>query len=78
MPYRAAPRISLSNAMIQSLLGLLSLGFATRFRVGGAYWKWRKETAFGVDESKWPSAADRRHAMLDYARWAWRMRKHVK
>ena len=63
--------------MIQSLLGLLRLGFATRFRVHGAYWAWRKETAFGADESKWPSAGARRHAMLEYARWAWRMRKHV-
>jgi hypothetical protein len=64
------------RSFAQSLLGLLALGFATRFRVNGAYWSWRKETAFGVDESKWPNAAARRHAMLDYARWAWRMRKH--
>ena len=63
--------------MIQSLLVLLALVFATRFRMNGAYWSWRKETAFGADESKWPSAAARRHAMLDYARWAWRMRKHL-
>lgn len=63
--------------MIQSLLGLLALGFATGFRRKGAYWKWREETAFGNDRSKWPSAAERRHAMLDYARWAWRMRRHT-
>jgi len=65
------------QSLLQSLLGLLWLGFATRFRVNGAYWSWRKETAFGLDESKWPSPAARRHAMLEYARWAWRMRKHV-
>ncbi|MSR41341.1 MAG: hypothetical protein EXS10_05495 [Phycisphaerales bacterium] len=60
-----------------SLLGLLRLGIATRFRVGGRYWKWREETAFGSDRSKWPSAKVRRHSMLEYARWAWQMRRHL-
>jgi hypothetical protein len=64
--------------MIHSLLGLFHLGFATRFRVRGAYWSWRKDTAFGNDPAKWPSAAERRHAMLDYARWAWRMRRYTR
>ena len=68
--------------MIRSLLGLLRLGLSTRFRVNGAYWKWRKETAFGVDESKWgastPTEAERRRAMLEYAAWAQRMRRHLK
>ncbi|MEI7876435.1 MAG: hypothetical protein DWI09_02150 [Planctomycetota bacterium] len=63
--------------MITALLGLLRLGFATRLRVGGAYWKWRKETAFGSDPAKWPSAAERRHAMLEYARWTQAMRRHL-
>jgi hypothetical protein len=62
----------------EGLLGLVALGVATRFRLGGAYWKWRRETAFGNDPSKWPPAAERRRAMLEYARWAWRMRAHVK
>lgn len=63
--------------MFRALLGLLHLGLATRFRVGGSYWKWRKETAFGNDPAKWPSAADRRHAMLEYAAWAQRMRRYL-
>ncbi len=63
--------------MLASLLGLLRLGFATRFRVGGAYWTWRKETAFGSDPSKWPSASARRHAMLEYGKWAWSMRRRL-
>ena len=62
---------------IQALTGLLQLGWSTRFRLGGAYWKWRKETAFGSDTSKWPTSAERRHAMLEYARWSQRMRKHL-
>lgn len=64
--------------MLASLLGLLRLGLATRFRVNGAYWKWRKETAFGADPSKWPSASARRHAMLEYAAWSWRMRRYTR
>jgi hypothetical protein len=63
--------------MIQALIGLFRLGLSTRFRMGGSYWKWRKETAFGNDPSKWPPAAERRHAMLEYARWSQRMRKHL-
>jgi hypothetical protein len=36
------------------------------------------ETAFGADESRWPPAGERRHAMLEYARWSWRMRRHLR
>ncbi len=68
--------------MIRALLGLLHLGLATRFRVNGAYWKWRKETAFGADGTKWnghaPSETQKRHAMMEYAAWSQRMRKHLK
>ncbi len=68
--------------MIRSLLGLLRLGLSTRFRVNGAYWKWRKETAFGDADMKWgasaPTEAERRRAMLEYAAWAQRMRRHLK
>ncbi|RLS64307.1 MAG: hypothetical protein DWH97_08375 [Planctomycetota bacterium] len=64
--------------MIQSLLGLFRLGLSTRFRVGGAYWSWREETAFGSDRSTWPTARARRHAMFEYARWAWRMRRFTR
>lgn len=54
---------------------LFLLGCKTRFRLGGSYWKWRMETAFGVDRAKWPSAAERRRAALDYGAWAGTMRR---
>jgi len=52
---------------------LLLLGVRTRFRLHGSYWKWRQETAFGGGE---PQAAEKRRMTLDYARWAWRMRRY--
>ena len=63
--------------MLHAFLGLFRLGLSTRFRIGGSYWKWRKETAFGNDPAKWPSEAARRHAMLEYAAWAHRMRRFL-
>jgi hypothetical protein len=64
--------------VIEGLLGLLRLGLSTQFRRGGAYWRWREETAFGADRARWPSAAERWHAMLEYAAWARRMRRHLR
>lgn len=52
---------------------LAALGWRTRFHLSGPYWKWRQETAFGGGE---PAAAEKRRMMLDYARWAWRMRRY--
>ncbi|MAC19375.1 MAG: hypothetical protein CMJ23_06785 [Phycisphaerae bacterium] len=61
--------------LIPGLLGLLDLGLATRFRLGGRYWTWRKETALGTDRSAWPSPAERRRAFLLYGAWARRLRR---
>jgi hypothetical protein len=57
---------------------LLSMAVATRFRMRGRYWSWRRETAFGSDRSRWPKAADRRRAIVEYARWAASMRRLVR
>ncbi|MEE2972113.1 MAG: hypothetical protein VX672_03220 [Planctomycetota bacterium] len=61
--------------LIPGLLGLLDLGWATRFRLRGRYWSWRMETALGSDRSKWPAAAERRRAILRYGAWARRMKQ---
>lgn len=57
---------------IGGLWALLALGFRTRFRFRGAYWRWRMETAFGNGE---PDPAAKRHAALDYGRWMHRMKR---
>lgn len=64
--------------VIDGFLGLIGLGLATGFRRRGAYWRWREETAFGAEPSRWPSASARRRAMLEYAAWSWRMRRHLR
>ena len=51
---------------------LLVLGLRTRFRMRGRYWSWRHETAFGRGE---PDRAEKRRAVIHYARWLWRMRR---
>jgi hypothetical protein len=33
------------------------------------------ETAFGADRAKWPSAAERRRAALEYGAWVGAMRR---
>jgi hypothetical protein len=60
--------------VVVALISLLRLGWSTRFRLGGAYWSWRRETAFGGDRSRWPSEAERRRAMIDYGAWVGAMR----
>ena len=54
---------------------LFLLGWATRFRLRGGYWRWRMETAFGADRAKWPPAAERRRAALEYGAWVGAMRR---
>lgn len=60
---------------IGGMWALLMLAARTRFRLRGSYWRWRMETAFGSDRTKWPPRRERFHAILDYARWVHRMRK---
>lgn len=61
--------------LIPGILGLLHLGFATRFRIRGPYWRWRMETALGADRTAWPSRGDRFRSILAYGAWARRIRK---
>jgi len=60
---------------LTALWSLLILASRTRFRLNGAYWSWRQETAFGADPSRWPSRRARREAMLHYGRWVHTMRR---
>jgi hypothetical protein len=53
---------------------LFTLGVATKFRFNGNYWHWRTHTALhakGAPEGK----LARMHLAMEYARWAWRMRR---
>ncbi|MBC02862.1 MAG: hypothetical protein CMJ34_06120 [Phycisphaerae bacterium] len=61
--------------MMSGLLGLLHLAAVTRFRLRGRYWSWRMETALGSDRSAWPSARERRRAILLYGAWSRRLRR---
>ena len=54
---------------------LLLLAARSRFRMGGAYWRWRRETAFGTDPARRPPRRERLRAVLDYGRWVYRMKR---
>ena len=54
---------------------LLLLGARSGFRLGGPYWRWRRETAFGGDPERRPSRGERLRAVLDYGRWVYRMKR---
>lgn len=60
---------------IGGLWELAVLAVRTRFRFTGPYWRWRIETAFGDDSSRWPPRRQRFFATLDYARWVYRMKR---
>ena len=68
------PAIRHAHDTLRGLWCLLSMAAATRFRMRGPYWSWRRETAFGSDPARWPAARERRRAILEYARWAGRLR----
>lgn len=61
--------------VFDALLGFLRLGIATRFRVRGPYWRWRMETAFGLDPALRPSRARMIRLAFEYAAWTTRMRR---
>lgn len=63
------------RANLSGLACLASMACATRMRFRGAYWSWRRETAFGSDPGRWPKPAARRRAILEYARWVASMRR---
>lgn len=53
---------------------LLTLFVRSKGRLGGAYWRWRTSTAFpGGSHPQGRLGAAR--SALDYAAWAWRMRR---
>jgi hypothetical protein len=54
---------------------LLLLAARSRFRVGGRYWRWRAETAFGAQREARPSRWRRALAVLEYGRWVYRMKR---
>ncbi|MHC4949063.1 MAG: hypothetical protein ACYTG1_12530 [Planctomycetota bacterium] len=54
---------------------LLMLAARSGFRLRSGYWRWRTETAFGADPAARPPRRERLRAILDYARWAYRMRR---
>jgi hypothetical protein len=57
-----------------ALIELARLAWKTRFRLRGAYWQWRDETAFGTDPARVPTARARREAIIEYAHWVRSMR----
>jgi hypothetical protein len=60
--------------MLRPLYELARLAVITRFRFGGPYWSWRTTTALGPKGTDAVPAAERRRAILHYARWVARMR----
>ncbi len=60
---------------VGGLWELLLLAARSRFRLRGAYWRWRAETAFGSDCETRPPLIRRLGAVLDYGRWVYRMKR---
>ena len=56
---------------------LLLLAIRSRGRLNSPYWKWRKETAFGIDPTKRPPWSEQCRAILDYGRWVHRMKRRM-
>ena len=61
--------------ILGGLWELLLLAVRSRFRLRGAYWRWRDETAFGGDPAARPPLGQRLRAVLDYGRWVYRMKR---
>ena len=65
--------IRAARHMMQSLLGLLTIGWMTRGRIAWRYWAWRSKTAFGPN-----SPRSRLPSILAFARWVWLMRRFTR
>ena len=63
------------RVLLDACIGFLRLAIATRFRLRGAYWRWRMETAFGTDRSKCPDRKQMVRLAIEYAAWTTRMRR---
>lgn len=59
--------------VIGGLYELARLGWITRFRFGGPYWKWRLHTAFG--RGRPGSKAELVRSVLRYGVWMRQMRR---
>ena len=57
------------------LWALLVLAARSGFRLGGPYWTWRMETAFGADPARRPPLHERWRQVLAYGRWVHRMKR---
>jgi hypothetical protein len=60
---------------LDALWQLARLAAVTRGRLGGRYWRWRRETAFGTDAARMPSRGERMKAVLRFGHWVGRMRR---
>ena len=60
---------------LDALWQLARLAVVTRGRLGGRYWHWRFETAFGSDPAHMPSRLERIKAMLRFGHWVGCMRR---
>jgi hypothetical protein len=57
------------------LYELARMACITRANFSGKYWTWRWQTALGPQGMHGPiRGSERRRAMLEYARWVWRLR----
>ena len=61
--------------LVGGLRELILLGVRSRFRMRGAYWRWRAETAFGSDPATRPRFGQRVRMVLDYGAWVYRMKR---
>ena len=69
------PLMSSARRVIEGCLGLLLLVIAHKGRFKREYWRWRQETAFGVDGKANLSRGARWKAILAFGQWSWRLRK---
>ncbi len=71
----AMPRV---GDTLGGLWELLLLAVRSRFRLGGSYWRWRAETAFGSDPKRRPSLSRRVRQVLAYGRWIHHMKRSAR
>ena len=66
------------RSAFDTLLGLFDLTILfirARILSPGRYWRWRLETAFGNDPTRWPPRRQRLQVIFHYARWVRRMKR---
>lgn len=63
---------------LTAIYALFLLAIRSRFRLRGAYWRWREETAFGTDPTRHPPFRERMRMILEYGHWVHQMRKFMR